>query len=92
MEPNQVFSILRERITNLELPPGSILNLSELAQDFGMTGLTQDFSATVRNQREKIASTFLIKTPVAHKTTSLLLLSFNVGLRAVALIGPTPSH
>jgi len=37
MEPSQVFSILRERITNLELPPGSILNLSELAQDFGMS-------------------------------------------------------
>lgn len=37
MDPNQVFSILRERITLLELAPGSILNLSELAQDFGMS-------------------------------------------------------
>ena len=37
MGPNQVFSILKERITRLELSPGSILNLSELAQDFGMS-------------------------------------------------------
>lgn len=37
MDPNQVFSILRERITRLELSPGSILNLTELAQDFGMS-------------------------------------------------------
>jgi GntR family transcriptional regulator, rspAB operon transcriptional repressor len=37
VDPNRIYAILKKKITWLELSPGSILNLSELAQDFGVS-------------------------------------------------------
>jgi len=34
MDPNNIFNALRTKIIHLDLPPESVLNLSELAQDF----------------------------------------------------------
>jgi len=37
MEPEKIFQLLKEKIIKLELLPGSILNLSELAKSFNMS-------------------------------------------------------
>lgn len=37
MDPSKIYLNLREKITRLELSPGSILNLSELAQEYGVS-------------------------------------------------------
>ncbi len=37
LDPNQIFTELRNRIIHLELPPESVLNLSELAKEFNVS-------------------------------------------------------
>ena len=37
MDPNKIYEVLRKKIINLELAPGTVLNLSELALEFNVS-------------------------------------------------------
>ena len=37
MDPNKIYEVLRRKIINLELAPGTVLNLSELAHEFNVS-------------------------------------------------------